>query len=270
MRLLVVGSGHVARALSAAWRATHDVEQRPARAPWPAQRSYDAVFVAVADRAIAAVASEVVSAGAADSSTVLLHAAGALAPEEVFAALRSRVGGVALCHPLLAVADDDPARFRGAVFAIAGDARGLDVARALALDAGGKPIVLDGAGLVRYHAAAALTANHTLALVAAGVALLEGEGIARRDAEVALGRLLGSAADNVARLGLPAALTGAIARGDVAVVARHLGALPLEARALYRATGPATVALARARGGDPAALDRIAALFLDETTRADD
>ena len=78
--------------------------------------------------------------------------------------------------------------------------------------------------------------------------------------------LLGSAASNVASLGLPAALTGPIARGDADTVERHLRALPPSVADLYRATGRATLAVARRRAAaSPAALDRIAALLGDDS-----
>ena len=60
---------------------------------------------------------------------------------------------------------------------------------------------------------------------------------------------------------MPAALTGPISRGDLAVVAGHLEALVEPALTLYRLTASATVELARRQGRAPAdALDAIAQL----------
>jgi len=274
-----VGSGPVARALGLAWeRAGHEIVRRSARsATGPAVPGpIDGVLVAVKDHAIGAVARALVDGGEVPRDSVLLHAAGSLAPEEVFAAVRAAVRGVALCHPLVSLADGDPARLVGATFAVVGDAAGEAMALTLARDAGGRPVVLRAAGLARYHAAAALAANHTLVLLACAVELLVGEGVPRREAEAALGNLLASAAHNVVRLGLPQALTGPIARGEVEVVARHLAALSsvdreapegLEAprgeagpgvTELYGTTGLGTVALALKKGAaPPEALARI-------------
>jgi hypothetical protein len=158
-------------------------------------------------------------------------------------------------------------------------------------------VILRPEGLARYHAAAALAANHTLALLEAAVALLIGEGVPRREAEAALGNLLASAAHNVVRLGLPQALTGPIARGEAAVVARHLAALSPEAHEapeahetpeahapraavgsapgvaqLYCTTGLGAVALAEKKGAAaPETLARIRALLIAALrTEADD
>jgi predicted short-subunit dehydrogenase-like oxidoreductase (DUF2520 family) len=287
--VLVVGSGPVARALGTAWeRAGHEIFRRVARAAAGATLSQppEVILLAVQDHAIGAMARTLVAGGEVPPDSVLLHAAGALPPEEVFADVRAAVRGVGLCHPLVSLADGDPARLVGATFAVVGDAVGEAVARTLALDAGGKPVILRAEGLGRYHAAAALAANHTLALLGAAVELLVGEGVPRREAEAALGNLLASAAHNVVRLGLPHALTGPIARGEVAVVARHLAALSPEAHEaqevagaaeapraevgpapgiaqLYCTTGLGTVALAEKKGvAAPEALARIRDLLV--------
>ena len=269
MRVLVVGSGAVATVLVQAWRAAGlVVEQRSSRLPWTDTDAFDAVMICVADRAIAEVARSAVAAGAAASGTALLHGAGALPPSEVFADVRERVGGVALCHPLLAMADGEAGRLAGATLAVAGDPTGRAVALRLAESAGGRAIVLDEQGLSRYHAAAAMVANHALALAAAGEALLCSLGIARDDAARALGKLIMSSAENWVRLGLPAALTGPIARGDCAIVARHLASLPPTLNDLYRMTGRALLDLARAKGQAPAAaLDEVEALLADSPAK---
>jgi predicted short-subunit dehydrogenase-like oxidoreductase (DUF2520 family) len=80
----------------------------------------------------------------------------------------------------------------------------------------------------------------------------------------ALGSLLGGVAANVVDPGLPAALTGPIARGDVDAVRGHLAALAdaPAARSLYLATATRLIEIARAKGAaDGAALSAVAALL---------
>jgi predicted short-subunit dehydrogenase-like oxidoreductase (DUF2520 family) len=150
-----------------------------------------------------------------------------------------------------------PPRLFGALFAIEGDAIGRRTARALCAQMGGVAVELDAAQLPTYHAACVLASNHVLGLVAIGRDLLAGLGVDAGLAERGLGALFGGVAENLAALGLPAALTGPIARGDVSAVERHLGALAAypDALAAYRATAGALVGLARARsapaGGAP-------------------
>ncbi|MCA1664230.1 MAG: DUF2520 domain-containing protein, partial [Myxococcales bacterium] len=198
---------------------------------------------------------------------ILLHCAGALPAEEAFAGLKRRPLGVGVVHPLRALAGaDSDAQLGAVVFAVEGDGPGREAALRLVERVGGAPLVLEAAQLPRYHAAAALVSNHAVALVDAGVELLTSVGLDRTQATSALAALLASTASNLQRVGLPEALTGPIARGDVAVVARHLIALrPLdEIAALYRATARrvSKVAADKGRAGRDALL-RIAALLLD-------
>ena len=65
-------------------------------------------------------------------------------------------------------------------------------------------------------------ANGAAALAAAGVRLLGEGGVDPATASKMLGPLLKSVGDNVESLGLPAALTGPVRRGDAAAVGRHL------------------------------------------------
>jgi predicted short-subunit dehydrogenase-like oxidoreductase (DUF2520 family) len=106
--------------------------------------------------------------------------------------------------------------------------------------------------------------NHAVGLVDAGVEVLVAAGLDRTSATRALADLLYSTARNLRAVGLPDALTGPIARGDVEVVARHLLALR-DHRAilsLYRATARRVTTVAAAKGrASSEALERIRALI---------
>lgn len=267
-RLLIVGDGPVARALARALeRAGARVERwwRRQGTPLPAA---DVVVLAVRDEAIAEVAEQMMARLAAgDTLPILLHCAGALPAEEPFRALRPRPLGVGLCHPLRAFAGaPDDADLVGTVFGVQGDEPGRDAALRLVRRVGGTPLELSEDALARYHAAAVLVSNHAVGLVDAGVELLAQVGLERDRATRALADLLASTAANLRVVGLPQALTGPIARGDVMVLARHLLALrPMrEIAALYRATGRRVVRVAAEKGRAAAdALQRIRALLVD-------
>jgi predicted short-subunit dehydrogenase-like oxidoreductase (DUF2520 family) len=265
VRVLVAGGGPVARALAAALEAAgvevgRWTRGRPGSA---AGGQAEVALVAVADAAIGGVARRLFEEGRLVDSAVVLHTAGALAPSLALAEVADRAGGRGLLHPLRAFARQGAAPdLRGTVFGVAGDEPGRAAALELCRAVGGRPLLLDEAAVPRYHAAAVLVGNHTLALVDAAIVLLEAEGLDRAAATAALLALLRSAVDNVESVGLPAALTGPIARGDEATVAGHLAALPDGARSLYRATGCATVELSRRQGrADAEALSRIATLL---------
>jgi predicted short-subunit dehydrogenase-like oxidoreductase (DUF2520 family) len=150
-------------------------------------------------------------------------------------------------HPLMTVTREG-APFAGAGCAVAGSTeRALAAARSLAADLGMRPFAVADADRAAYHAAAAIAANFLVTLEAAAERLAATAG-APRDALVPLVR---AALDNWAALGGEQALTGPIARGDDAVVARHRAAVAErtpDLLALFDAMADATRALA-GRGG---------------------
>ncbi|NOY94686.1 MAG: DUF2520 domain-containing protein, partial [Deltaproteobacteria bacterium] len=105
----------------------------------------------------------------------------------------------------------------------------------------------------------ALVANGAAALAALGVELLESLDVPPRDAARAMGALLRSVGENVERMGLPKALTGPVARGDVETVSAHRRALSRHPRVLaaYDAVAPSILDVALAAGLPP---DRARAL----------
>ncbi|MBL8744225.1 MAG: DUF2520 domain-containing protein, partial [Myxococcales bacterium] len=76
-----------------------------------------------------------------------------------------------------------------------------------------------------YHAACALTANGSAALVEASTRLFAAAGIGATDARRVLGPLLRSVASNVATLAPADALTGPVVRGDMETVRAHRKAI---------------------------------------------
>jgi predicted short-subunit dehydrogenase-like oxidoreductase (DUF2520 family) len=80
--------------------------------------------------------------------------------------------------------------------------------------------------------------------------LWEPLGMTRDEAVSALQPLLAGTARNIGGLGLPAALTGPVIRGDVQTVARHLEVLAgkTEALTVYRVLSEVLVGLAQERG----------------------
>jgi predicted short-subunit dehydrogenase-like oxidoreductase (DUF2520 family) len=251
MRVFILGNGKVGRGLSRALRkAGWIVEIRAARAGLPTRRITSPLLVlALRDSDLGRVAVELSQAQLVASRTACVHVAGALGPE-VLAPLRAVCAGVAQMHPMISFADPDaPPTLRAGNLHLSGDRiavrRGQAVARALGMTARTIP----GLDLVGYHAAAGLVANGAAALAALGASLLVRSGVPSDEAPRLLGPLLRSVADNVERLGLPAALTGPVRRADAAAVARQLRLirerLP-DAVPLFVAAARAQIPLARA------------------------
>ena len=170
---------------------------------------------------------------------ILLHCAGALRGER---AVRRRCAAPARrrrCCIRCARSPGAPTTpiSRGTVFGVEGDEPGARGGAALVRAVGGAPLLLDGDALARYHAAAALVSNHAVGLVdAAGRAAAVASASPRAGDRARWRRCSRRRRATSTRVGLPDALTGPIARGDVAVVARHL--LALAAASSPRSTAP--------------------------------
>jgi predicted short-subunit dehydrogenase-like oxidoreductase (DUF2520 family) len=241
-------------------------------------RRADTVFLAVPDDAIAAVAASI--PWRAGHAGVHLSGAQGLEPLAVAAAAGARIAAL---HPLMTFpasmrAAPLPAllqRFAGCTWALEANDPALadalaDVVRAL----GGRIVALASEDRVPYHAAAVLASNDIVALLGAAVRLWEGFGVAPEDALAALLPLTRAAVESLSTSGLPAALTGPVARGDLGTVAAHLAWLDERAlaqadlvplRDAYVALARLALPLARAKGGlSPEAADRLRAL-LDPT-----
>ena len=98
-------------------------------------------------------------------------------------------------------------------------------AKRIARSLGGVPVAIDARDKPAYHAAGALVAGHALALVEAATQILTRIGFPRRRALQTLLPLTRQMLDNFESSVRAAAWTGPIARGDYAIVAKHVKAL---------------------------------------------
>jgi predicted short-subunit dehydrogenase-like oxidoreductase (DUF2520 family) len=210
--IAIVGAGRVGFALAAALRAAGLGVTGPlGHAPPPPPRA--AVLLCVPDDEIAAAAAAVEPR----DGRLVGHCSGAngldvLAPHEAFS-----------LHPLMTVPRDAaPDVLRGAGCAVAGATpRALEAARSLATAAGMRPAEVADEDRAAYHAAAAIASNFLVTLEGAAETLAATAGVDR----AMLAPLVRAAVDNWARLGAHEALTGPIARGDEATVARQRDAV---------------------------------------------
>jgi predicted short-subunit dehydrogenase-like oxidoreductase (DUF2520 family) len=255
LSVFVLGAGKAGTALTRALRARGvPTTLRAARKGLPRAIDADVLVLAVRDRDLAPLAEKIRDAGILSRRAVAVHVAGAL-DAGALAALRGSCAGVAQMHPMISFASPRwaPALERGNVH-VQGDRAAVARARALARLLGMTPRTVPGLDTIAYHAAAGLVANGAAALAAVGAELLVGAGVTRETAARMLGPLLRSVAENVERLGFPAALTGPVRRGDVGAVEKHLatlqGKLP-SAVPLYLAAAEAQLPLARAIGDAP-------------------
>lgn len=243
MKVVVIGAGKVGSALAGALAASGvEVLAVAGRGPLPPElSSADAVIVAVPDAAIAEVGAALAGSGRLATDAAVLHTAGALPP----AALGAGLAHPGTLHPLQTFAKASPPPLAGVPFAIAGDERALAVARSLAERVGGVAVVIPDEARSLYHAAAVLACGHVATLAgAAARALARAARVTEPEALRLLAPILRATAGNLASLGLPDALTGPAARGDVETMRRHAAALG----ALDPALAEAYAAVARLVG----------------------
>jgi predicted short-subunit dehydrogenase-like oxidoreductase (DUF2520 family) len=203
------------------------------------------ILLAVPDDAIAVSAAQLV--GFVEPGAVVCHASG-VHDHSVLAPLARAGVATGSLHPAFSFAD--PARavasFAGTLCALEGEAAALPVLSTFAAAIGGRPFALAPGGKAAYHAALSIASNYLVTLTAEALAAAARAGIDATLARELLGSLMRQTLDNALALGPAAALTGPIARGDAATVARHLAVLDdAAAQACYRALGRATLDLAR-------------------------
>ncbi len=237
-RLAIVGSGRVGRAL------TEALQQAGYGIDGPLGRgadggNADAVLLCVPDAEIARAAANIAP------GRLVGHCSGAtglavLAPHEAFS-----------LHPLMTVTTEG-ADFAGAGAAVAGSTpRAVEFATALAHALNMRPIQITESDRAAYHAAASIASNFLITLEAAAERIGATVGLERED----LAPLVRATVENWAHLGPARALTGPVARGDEATVARQREAVAdaaPELLDLFDSLVGATRTLAASREAQPA------------------
>jgi len=233
-------------------------EQAP---PWAAR--VNVVLLAVRDDALPSAAS--ILAGAVSPAQVVLHLSGSQGLDALDA-LRPSGAALGSLHPLQTLVDPQtvPAALRGARAAVEGDPRARKMAERIATALGMVPFEIAGGAKALYHAAAVFASNYLVTCAAVGTRLLETAGAPASEAWPALRPLVEGTLRNLLAADAPGlALTGPVARGDAATVARHVAALTADDLVLYRALGRAALEIAAERL-DAATISAIASGLRDD------
>ena len=182
----------------------------------------------------------------------MVHTSGALGADvlEPAMAAGTQVGGF---HPLVAFADTERAvaALHGATVAIEGDDQLVDLLAEMAEAIGARAVRLAPGSKAAYHAAAVLAAGGFVALLDAIAELGRVAGLDEAGSLAIYGPLIEGTLGQRPGLGIRAALTGPMTRGDVGTLRAHLDALaatrPRRA-AVYVAAAEREIDLATARG----------------------
>ncbi|MGH2511897.1 MAG: DUF2520 domain-containing protein, partial [Candidatus Limnocylindrales bacterium] len=143
------------------------------------------------------------------------------------------------------------AALQGATVVVEGDDQLVELLAEMAEALGAHPVRLMPGSKAAYHAAAVLAAGGFDALLDAIAELGRVAGLDEPGSLAIYGPLVEQTLANARALGIGAALTGPIVRGDVGTLVHHLESLAAHAPGvleLYRAVAAREIVLAEARG----------------------
>lgn len=155
------------------------------------------------------------------AGSVVLHTSGALSASALDP-LRSEGARTLSFHPLQTVTGGaDASTLAGVTATIEGEPPGVAAGIELAVGLGMRYLVVSSDAKPRYHLAAAMTSNLLVTLMAMVQEVLASIDIDRDEAMTILRPLLHGTLDNLLAVSPEEALTGPVARGDLATLKAH-------------------------------------------------
>jgi predicted short-subunit dehydrogenase-like oxidoreductase (DUF2520 family) len=215
-----------------------------------AMRGADCWMLAVTDDQIGPVCAQLAATQALNGA-VVFHCSGAKSSLDLEAAAQAGAA-TASVHPVRSFADPEyvASHFASTFCGVEGDAAALAMLDAALAAVGARPVPIAAAAKTVYHAASVFASNYLVTVMDAALRAYQAAGMPEETARALAAPLATETLANVLRMGAGPALTGPIARGDMATVARQQGALDAwdeNTGALYRALAEATVGLAQRR-----------------------
>jgi len=208
----------------------------------------DFVFITTADDFIPQVAAEVKW----HPGQIVSHCSGA-ASTDVLEPARKLGARVGCIHPLQTFASIAQAveNLPGSTFAIEAEEPQFGVLKDMAIKLNGDWLELKAEDKALYHASACIACNYFYTLMQVATDLWRNWGKSNAEAIKAMMPMLQGALNNLSNVGLPKALTGPIARGDLMTIRKHLSALEKKAPGmlpLYKELGNWTIPIGLAKG----------------------
>lgn len=196
----------------------------------------DILFITTQDSIIRTVAENLSTNVLVKPGQVWVHCSGSL-PSEVLRVQENIPIQCLSLHPLQAFASVEKALtiLSGTHFGIEGDNE--ELGERIVKDLGGIPHHILAEKKTLYHAGAVVASNYLVVLASLAVELFAEAGIQGEEALASLLPLMRGTLYNLEQVGLPQALTGPVARGDVQVVQGHLDHLPPKLVELYQSLG---------------------------------
>ncbi len=254
-------TGLYSKSRSSSERAARIIGHGPQRVridqdPPQATKNADVVFITTPDASIAEVCEGIAQDRGFARDSIVLHCSGAL-PSTILTSAKECGAFIGSMHPLQSFAhpDYDANPFAGIAVMLEGEEPAVDLAKGMAEDLGAVCYTISTAAKNLYHAAAAVASNYLVTRLDLAGRLIREAGIADAHALQVLRPLVAGTLSNIDRVGIPEALTGPIARGDVQTVRNHLREIETALPALlplYKSLGLHTIPIAKAKGTLPA------------------
>jgi predicted short-subunit dehydrogenase-like oxidoreductase (DUF2520 family) len=244
--LTVIGAGKVGKTLARLWtlNQTYEIRDVLTRTPTSAQRAVDFIgagqavneytslrpadffLIASPDNQIRKCCEALATAGLLCSGNVVFHCSGAL-PSSALAAATRQGAAVASVHPIRSFASPEQRleNFEGIWCGVEGDRRAIDALRKGFAAIGAQWVPIKPKAKILYHAAAVFASNYLVTLTEVAKQAYMAAGVPADVALQLLQPLMQETLENIFRLGPEAALTGPIARGDMAAATRQYQAV---------------------------------------------
>jgi predicted short-subunit dehydrogenase-like oxidoreductase (DUF2520 family) len=273
--LNIIGCGHVGSTLGKLWvlnqtftlqdvlnrsvdsatRAVSCIGAGRAVEAYAALRPADIYLIAALDDQIMQCCEALAHTGHLRAGSVVFHCSGALRSSVLQAAI-DRGAAVASIHPIRSFASPEQVvrEFAGTWCGVEGDPVALEILNPAFSAIGAQLVPIKSDAKVLYHSAAVFACNYLVSLLDVAQAAYVQAGIAPDIALKLMAPLVRETVENVIRLGPAAALTGPIARGDLATVERQHRAVAdwnEQYGELYAEFAKVTAALAARREPSP-------------------
>lgn len=240
--LTIIGCGKVGRTLGRLWHinkiaviqdilnTTVDSGEQAVRfigagnavADFGHLRAADIVLIAAPDDQIAACCHALANTNCLSAGSIVFHCSGALS-SSVLQTVQKHGATVASVHPVrsFALPEKVVRDFANTYCGVEGDQAALDQLGPLFNAIGACFVPIDPEQKILYHAAAVFASNYLVTLLDTAVQTYARAGIPQDTALKMMTALVRETTENVLQVGPEDALTGPIARGDVATVIRQ-------------------------------------------------
>ncbi|MBC7750277.1 MAG: DUF2520 domain-containing protein, partial [Candidatus Saccharibacteria bacterium] len=188
-------------------------------------RSADIFLIGTADQSIADCCELLVKSNILQAGNIVFHCSGAL-PASILDSVKKSGALIASIHPIKSFADPSLCitNFSGTFCGAEGDEAALVELEKAFQAIGGQTLHVDSANKTFYHAASVVASNYLTALLELSIQSYVKAGLSREQALQIIEPIAHSTIKNIVELDTAQALTGPIARGDVATVTTQLNA----------------------------------------------